>query len=97
MGFAEILATSLVPSLLVPIGMAFMPPATARRTATAAWAVLLPILTISCGTLAAHGEGGFLSTFQAVSTGAFLLALSFGLGYGASSVFHAKPPDTPQT
>jgi hypothetical protein len=77
-------------SLLVPIGMAFLRPSAARRTAIVAWAVLLPTLAISCGMLASQGERGFLSNSQAVSIGSFFLALSFGFGYGASKIFHTK-------
>ena len=87
----------IVASLLVPIGMAFLSPSAARRTAIVAWVFLLPTLAISCGVLASLGERGLLSTSQAVwhrrrpST-----ALSFGLGYGASRLFHRKSSVPPE-
>jgi hypothetical protein len=91
----EIVATALGVSLLVPIGMAFLRPSSARRAALVAWAILLPTLAISCGILASQGESGFLSNSQAVSMGSLFLTLSFGFGYGASKVFHAKSPVKP--
>jgi hypothetical protein len=90
MGFPFIVGIAPIASLLVPIGMAFLAPPNARRATFAAWGVLLPVLGISCGAFASQGERGFLSTSQAVNMGALLMAVSFGVGYGASTVFHAR-------
>jgi len=95
MVFPQVFGLFLGASLVVPIGMAFLHPSAARRTAIVAWAILLPTLAISCGMLASQGERGFLSTSQAVSTGSLFLTLSFGIGYGASRIFHSKPPAKP--
>jgi hypothetical protein len=92
----EIVLTALGASLLVPIGMAFLPPSTARRTALVAWAILLPILAVNCLTMTWQGARGFLITSQALSTCALFLAMSVGFGYGASKVFHAKSPVKPE-
>ena len=83
-------------SLLVPIGMAFLSPSAARRTAIVAWVFLLPTLAVSCAVLASLGERGFLSTSQAVSTVSLFLTISFGLGYGASRLFHRKSSVPPE-
>ncbi len=77
MSVLVVLGTSLVASLLVPIGMAFLSPSTARRAAFVAWSVLLPTLVISCGLLASQGERGFLSLSQAVEY--WLAFYDFGL------------------
>jgi hypothetical protein len=83
-------------SPLVPIGMAFLSPSAARRTAIVAWVFLLPTLAISCGVLASLGERGLLSTSQAVWTVSAVYSLSFGLGYGASRLFHRKSSVPPE-
>jgi hypothetical protein len=83
-------------SLLVPIGMAFLSPSAARRTAIVAWVFLLPTLAISCRVFASLGERGLLSTSQAVWTVSAVYSLSFGLGYGASRLFHRKSSVPPE-
>jgi hypothetical protein len=83
-------------SLLVPIGMAFLSPSAARRTAIVAWVFLLPTLAISCGVLASLGERGLLSTSQAVWTVSAVYSLSFGFGYGASRLFHRNSSVPPE-
>src|SRR6185312_7533122 len=67
-------------------------PLSRRLPAIVAWAILLPTLAVSCGMLVSQGERGFLGLSQAVSTGSLFLTLSFGVGYGASRIFHPKPP-----
>ena len=83
-------------SLLVPIGMAFLSPSAARRTAIVAWVFLLPTLAISCCVLASLGERGLLSTSQAVWTVSAVYSLSIGLGYGASRLLHRKSSVPPE-
>jgi hypothetical protein len=56
----------------------------------------LPTLAISCGVLASLGERGLLSTSQAVWTVSAVYSLSFGLGYGASRLFHRKSSVPPE-
>lgn len=85
-----VFVTAAIVALIVPIGMAFLSPSAAWRTAIVAWAILLPTLGISCGILASLGERGLLSMSQSVSTGSLFLVLSFGFGYGTSKFLNGK-------
>lgn len=92
MNFPEIVMTYFVASALVTISLGFLSTSAARQMTLVAWAILLPMLFVSCGIMASQGERAFLGTSQAVGAGSLLLMVSFGLGLAASKVFHRHRP-----
>ena len=86
-------ACAIVASMCIPLGMATLSPQAARRLFRWAWLLLIPIMTISCITLASQGERGLLSNSLWISMGFFLLIFSFGIGFATSKIrysWHSK-------
>ena len=83
--WVTIVGAALALSLCVPIGMALLSPGAAWRLTWWAWLVTIPTILISGLMLVSQGERGFLSNSQGICMGSLLLALSFGVGYAAST------------